>query len=123
MFDSSRERRVFHRGRSRDSGRHEAEGGVRQGIKSPFEFSIDVGDPSASGGVRSIKVTPKQVGTTEGRFFNIWAVDEKMEEIAYRTDKRPAPSFRLSSPDPDPAKLLNGAVQDGIVGGTLISLN
>jgi hypothetical protein len=92
-------------------------------IKSPFVFSMDLGDPNAGGGVRSIKVTPKQVGTTEGRFFSIWAVDEKVEEFAYRTDKFPAPVFRLNSPDPDPTKLMNGAVQDGVVGGTLVSLN
>ena len=92
-------------------------------IKSPFEFSMDVGDPNASGGVRSIKVTPKQVGTTEGRFFSIWAVDEKVQDFAYRTDKCPAPTFRLNSPDPDPTKLLNGAVQDGTVGGALVGLN
>jgi hypothetical protein len=92
-------------------------------IKSPFEFSMDVGDPNASGGVRSIKVTPKQVGTTEGRFFTIWAVDEKVQDFAYRTDKCPAPTFRLNSPDPDPTKLLNGAVQDGVVGGALVGLD
>jgi len=92
-------------------------------IKSPFEFSMDVGDPNASGGVRSVKVTPKQVGATEGRFFNIWAVDEKVQDVAYRTDKCPAPTFRLKSPDRDPTKLLNGAVQDGVVGGALVGLD
>jgi len=92
-------------------------------IRTPFEFFMDVGDPNASGGVRSIKVTPKQVGTTEGRFFSIWAVDEKVQDFAYRTDQCPAPRFRLSSPEPDPTKLLNGAVQDGTVGGALVGLN
>ena len=92
-------------------------------IRSPFEFSMDVGDPGASGGVRTIKVTPKQVGATEGRFFNIWAVDKQVQDFAYRTSQCPAPAFRLSSPDPDPTKLLNGAVQDGVVGGALVGLN
>ena len=64
-------------------------------VRSPFAFSMDLGDPNASGGVRTVQVTPKQAGATEGRFFNIWAVDEKLSDIAYRTDKCPAPGFRL----------------------------
>jgi hypothetical protein len=91
-------------------------------VKAPLEFFIDVGDPGAPGGVRSIKATPTQSGRTEGGFFAIWAVDERVEGFAYRTEKFPAPKFRLSSPEHDPLKLLNGAVQDGVVGGSLVGL-
>ncbi len=92
-------------------------------VKTPFEFYIELGDPGSAGGVRSIKATPTQSGRTEGGFFAIWAVNEKVDGFAYRTDKHPAPKFRLSSPEHDPLKLLNGAVQDGVVGGSLVALD
>ena len=91
-------------------------------VRTPFEFFIDVGDPAAAGGVRSIKATPTQSGRTEGGFFAIWTVDEKVEGFAYATANCPAPRFRLSSPEHDPLKLLNGAVQDGVVSGSLVGL-
>jgi hypothetical protein len=91
-------------------------------IRAPFEFFVEVGDPAAPGGVRSVKATPAQTGRTEGGFFAIWTVDEKVDGFAYSTGACPAPRFRLSSPEHDPLKLLNGAVQDGVVSGSLVAL-
>ncbi len=91
-------------------------------VRTPFELFIDVGDPGTPGGVRSVRATPTQSGRTEGGFFAIWTVNEKVEGFAYRTEKCPAPTVRLSSPEHDPLKLLNGAVQDGVMAGSLVSL-
>jgi hypothetical protein len=95
---------------------------VSSRTRSPFEAFIDVGDPAAEGGVRSIKITPTQSGRTEGGFFSIWTVNEKLDSFAYKTANCPAPKFRLSNPEPDPLKLLNGAVQDGVVSGSVVGL-
>jgi hypothetical protein len=91
--------------------------------RSSFEFSVEVGDPGASGGVRATPIVPTAAGRTEGGFYSIWAVNETSQAFAYRTEKCPAPKFHLNNPKGDPLKLQNGSIQDGIVGGSLVSLD
>src|SRR5512138_2324005 len=66
-------------------------------IKTAFEISVEIGDPAAPGGIRSIRLNPTLVGPTEGRFYNIWSVDEKVEAVAQRTEKNAAPKVFLSN--------------------------
>ncbi|HSW49981.1 MAG TPA: hypothetical protein VLH09_07380 [Bryobacteraceae bacterium] len=89
-------------------------------VKSGFGLTIEFADPSAEGGVRSIRVTPTLVGPTEGRFYNIWAVDEKLDAVASRTDKLPAPRVLLSNPEGDPLYSQYGTVREGVLAGTLV---
>ena len=94
---------------------------VPSATKSNFEFTLVFGDPSADGGVRTVRMTPTFVGPTEGRFYNNWAVDEKVEAVATRTDKHPAPSVQLSNPAGDPLYLQYGSIRDGVLAGTLVA--
>jgi hypothetical protein len=95
---------------------------VPSATKSAFEFRIELGDPSEAGGIRSIRMTPTLVGPTEGRFYNVWAVDEKLEVFAYRTDKQPAPKVHLINPGGDPLYLQYGSIQEGALSGQLVGL-
>jgi hypothetical protein len=95
---------------------------VPSAIKSEFEFYVDFGDPSAPDGVHSIHVVPQLVGHTEGNFFNIFEVSEKVQAFAYRTEKYPAPKAHLSNPKGDPLHLQNGSIHDGVLGGQLVGL-
>ncbi len=90
-------------------------------IKTAFEISIEIGDPAAAGGVRSIRLNPTLVGPTEGRFYNIWAVDEKLEAVAQKTQKNSAPKVLLSNPEGDPLYLQAGAIQEGSLTGRLVA--
>ena len=94
---------------------------VPSATKSNFEFTLVFGDPSAEGGVRSLRMTPTFVGPTEGRFYNNWAVDEKVEAVASRTEKYPTPSVQLSNPAGDPLYLQYGSIRDGVLAGTLVA--
>jgi hypothetical protein len=96
---------------------------VPTAIKSEFEFYVDFGDPTAPGGVRSIHVVSELVGQTEGRFYNIYAVSEKVQAFAYRTDNYPAPKVHLNNPKGDPMHLQNGSITDGVLGGRLIGID
>jgi hypothetical protein len=88
----------------------------------PIEFFLEVGDPSAEGGMRSIPMPTTQVGSTEGRFFAIYEVSGTPDAFAYRTDKYPAPKFRLSNPKGDPVKLMNGKIEEGTLRGSVVDL-
>jgi hypothetical protein len=88
--------------------------------KSEFTISVEVGDPAAPGGIRSIRLNPTLVGPTEGRFYNIWAVEEKVEGLAQRTEKSPAPKIVLSNPGGDPLYLQAGSIQEGSLSGRLV---
>jgi len=90
--------------------------------KTGFDFYVDYGDPSAAGGVGTIHATPQFVSRTEGGFFNIYTIDEKVQTFAYRTVAYPAPKVRLNNPTGDPLNLQNGTIQDGVLGGTLVGL-
>ncbi|MFB3777640.1 MAG: hypothetical protein ACE141_08505 [Bryobacteraceae bacterium] len=90
-------------------------------VKSGFGFTLEFGDPAAEGGVRSIRVTPTLVGPTEGRFYNIWAVDEKIDAVATRTEKFPAPRVQLNNPEGDPLYSQYGTVREGVLAGVLES--
>ena len=96
---------------------------VPTAIKSEFEFYVDFGDPSAPGGVRSIHVVPELVGQTEGGFYNIYAVSEKVQAFAYRTENYPAPKVHLNNPKGDPMHLQNGSIHDGVLGGRLVGID
>ena len=71
----------------------------------------------------SIHATPQLVGRTEGGFYNVYEVNEKVQAFAYKTANYPAPKVRLSNPTSDPLKLQNGAIQDGVVGGFIVGLD
>lgn len=96
---------------------------VPTAIKSEFEFYVDFADPSAPGSVRSIHAVPALVGRTEGGFYNRYEVNEKVEAFAYRTKDYPAPKVHLSNPNGDPMHLQNGAINDGVLGGHLVSID
>ena len=96
---------------------------VPTAIKSEFEFYVDFGDPGASGSVRSIHVVPALVGKTEGGFYNIYEVSEKVQALAYRTENYPAPKVHLSNPNGDPMHLQNGSIHDGVLGGHLVGID
>ena len=96
---------------------------VPAAAKTSFEFYVDLGDPSATGGVRSIHVVPKFVDTTDGKFYNIYAVSETVQAFAYRTGNYPAPKVHLNNPTRDPLNLQNGSNRDGILGGYLVGLD
>jgi hypothetical protein len=87
-----------------------------------FEFSVDFGDPGATDSVGSIHVVPELVGKTEGGFYNIYAVNEKVQAYAYRTGSYPAPKAHLNNPNGDPMHLQNGTIQDGVLGGHLVGI-
>ena len=96
---------------------------VPTSIKSEFEFYVEVGDPSAPGGVRSIHVVPEPAGRTEGGFYNYFEVSEKVQAMAYRTESYPAPKVHLNNPNGDPMHLQNGSIHDGVLGGHLVSID
>jgi hypothetical protein len=96
---------------------------VPKAIKSEFEFYVDFGDPTAPGGVRAIHAVPELVGQTEGGFYNIYEVSEKVEAFAYRTENYPAPKVHLNNPNGDPMHLQNGAIHDGVLGGRLVGVD
>jgi len=96
---------------------------VPTSIKSEFEFYVDFGDPSTTGSVGSIHAVPELTGKTEGGFYNIFTVSEKVQVFAYRTGNYPAPKAHLSNPKGDPMHLQNGTVRDGVLGGHLVGID
>jgi hypothetical protein len=88
-----------------------------------FEFYVELGDPSAPGGVRAMHVVPESAGKTEGGFYNIYAANEKVQAFAYRTASYPAPKVHLENPSGDPMHLQNGTIQDGVLSGFLVDMN
>jgi hypothetical protein len=94
---------------------------IPNAVRSGFEFAVDYGDPGAAGSVGSIKVVPQSAGRTEGGFFAIWAVNEKVQAYAYRTANYPAPKVHLTNPTGDALHLQNGSIQDGVLGGHLVA--
>jgi hypothetical protein len=96
---------------------------VPTAIKSEFEFYVEFGDPGAPGGVRSIHVVPELVGRTEGGFYNIYEVSEKVQAFAYRTGNYPTPKAHLNNPNGDPMHLQNGSIHDGVLGGHLVGID
>jgi hypothetical protein len=91
-------------------------------IKSAFDFYVDFGDPGGTNGVGSIHIVPASGGRTEGGFFGIWIVDEKVDAFAYRTADFPAPKVHLTNTNGDPMHLQNGNIQDGVLGGHLVAV-
>ena len=91
--------------------------------KTAFEFYVELGDPSAPGGVRAIHVVPESAGKTEGGFYNIYAANEKVQAFAYRTASYPAPKVHLENPSGDPTHLQNGTIQDWVLSGFLVDMN